>query len=35
MRLLNHRLAKGRSPVACLAALCLLSACTESGSDKP
>ncbi|WP_329266637.1 hypothetical protein [Streptomyces sp. NBC_01451] len=35
MRLLNHRLATAHSAFACLAALCLLSACTESGSDKP
>ncbi|MFE7439465.1 hypothetical protein ACFU7X_03230 [Streptomyces chartreusis] len=35
MHLLNHRLATGRSAVVCLAALCLLSACTGSGSDKP
>jgi hypothetical protein len=35
MRLLNHRLATGRSAVVWLVALCLLSACTESGSDKP
>ncbi|NEB32791.1 hypothetical protein G3I62_27490 [Streptomyces sp. SID14446] len=39
MRLLNHRLTAGRSAVACLAGLCLVAACTgsgsESGSDKP